>query len=60
MQIFANNAEMIAFRRFRPSAAESAANRRFQFHKRSQLFIRANNEALSVAKIALESPMIGR
>jgi hypothetical protein len=42
-------AGMVAFRRFCQSAAEFAVNRRFQFHKRSQLFIGADNEPLSAA-----------
>jgi hypothetical protein len=32
------------------------ANRRFEFHKRSQLFIRAHKEALSVAAMSVSNP----
>ena len=42
-------AEMVAFRSFRRSAAEFAANRRFHFQKRRQLFIGTHDETLSVA-----------
>jgi hypothetical protein len=40
---------------FTPSAilwAFCRTNRRFKFHKRSELFIRSHNETLSVAAIA--------
>jgi len=32
------------------------ANRGFQFHKRSQLFLRAHNEALSVIAMRVRNP----
>jgi hypothetical protein len=32
------------------------ANRRFQFQKRSQLFIRAHNETLSVVAMRVSNP----
>ena len=35
---------------------DCAANRRFKFHKRSQLFIRAHNETLSVAAMCVCNP----
>ena len=34
----------------------SLANCRFQFHKRSQLFIRVNNEMLSVVAMRIGNP----
>jgi hypothetical protein len=34
----------------------SGANRRYQFQKRSQLFIRAHNEPLSVAAMRISNP----
>jgi hypothetical protein len=34
----------------------ASANRRFQFQKRSQLFIRAHNETLSVAAVCVSNP----
>jgi hypothetical protein len=33
-------------------------NRRFQFHKRSQLFIRVHNETLSVAAMRLQRRIV--
>ena len=44
---------VVAFRRFRLSAAEFAANRRFKVHKRSQLFIRTGNDPLSVVAMCV-------
>jgi hypothetical protein len=41
------------------SGKDATANRPFQFDKYSQLFIRVHNETLSVARIALESFLIG-
>ena len=35
---------------------DCAANRRFEFHKRSQLFIRVHNESLSVAAMCVCNP----
>jgi hypothetical protein len=49
-------AGMVAFRRFRLSAAEFAANRRFKVQKRSQLFIRTHNETLSVVAMRVCNP----
>jgi hypothetical protein len=34
----------------------ASANRRFQFHKRSQLFIRADNKTFSVAAMRISNP----
>jgi hypothetical protein len=51
-------AGVVAFRRFRLSAAEFAANRRFQFQKRHQLFIRPHNETLSIAAMCACYPML--
>jgi len=36
-------------------AACGGANRRFQFHKRSQLFIRTHNEAFSVVAVCVSN-----
>ena len=47
---------VVAFRRFRLSAAEFAANRRFKVHKRSQLFIRPHNEPLPVVAMRVNNP----
>jgi hypothetical protein len=49
-------AGMVAFRRFRLSAAELAANRRFKVQKRSQLFICVCNETLSVMAMCVCDP----
>jgi len=38
-----------------PKRGGESANRRFQFHKRSQFFIRTHNEALSVA-VCISNP----
>ena len=48
-------AGVVAFRRFRLSAAEFAANRRFQVQKRSQLFIRSHKEMLSIVAIRIDN-----
>jgi hypothetical protein len=34
----------------------ASANRRFQFHKRSQLFIGVHNEALTVVAMRVNNP----
>jgi hypothetical protein len=34
----------------------AATNRRFEFHKRSQLFICTHDEALSVAAVCVRNP----
>jgi hypothetical protein len=34
----------------------ASSNRRLQFHKRSQLFIRVHNEPLSVAAMRVRNP----
>jgi len=46
-------AGMVAFRRFRLSAAEFATNRRFKIQKRSQLFIRSHKEMLSIVAMRI-------
>ena len=46
-------AGVVAFRRFRLSAAEFGANRSFKFQKRSQLFVSLHNEALSIAAMCV-------
>jgi hypothetical protein len=46
-------AGMVAFRRFRLSAAEFAAHRRFKVQKRSQLFIRSHKEMLSIVAMRI-------
>jgi hypothetical protein len=38
------------------SSSTASARRRFQFHKRSQLFIGTNNKALSVAAMRVHNP----
>ncbi|PYI57993.1 MAG: hypothetical protein DMC59_09550 [Verrucomicrobia bacterium] len=38
------------------STIDTSTNRRFQFHKRRQLFIRTHNETLSVAAICVNNP----
>ena len=38
------------------SGRSAASNRRFQFQKRSQLFIRAHNETLSVVAMRVNNP----
>jgi len=38
------------------AAKAATANRRFQFYKRSQLFIRVHNETLSVAAMSVCDP----
>jgi hypothetical protein len=49
-------AGMVAFRRFRLSATEFAANRRFKVQKRSQAFIGMHNETFSVAAMCVCNP----
>jgi hypothetical protein len=49
-------AGMVAFRRFRLSAAEFAANPRFKFEKRSQLFIGIHNATFSIAAMGISNP----
>jgi hypothetical protein len=53
-------AGMVAFRRFRLSAAEFAANRRFKVHKRSQLFIRTHNEMLSIVAMRIGNESLSK
>jgi hypothetical protein len=45
---------MDARKKVRPTAAVRRANRRFEFHKRSQFFIRSRNETLTVVAIRVE------
>jgi hypothetical protein len=49
-------AGMVAFRRFLLSGAEFTANRRFQFQKRRQLFIRVHNKTLPVVTMCVHNP----
>ena len=49
-------AGMVAFRRFRLSAAEFAANRRLKVQKRSQLFISTHSVTLSVSAMCVSNP----
>jgi hypothetical protein len=39
-----------------PAPVFLSQNRRFQFHKRSQLFIRTHNEPLSVVAVRINNP----
>ena len=38
------------------SCGSGSANRRLQFHKRSQLFIRTHNETLAVVAMRVRNP----
>jgi hypothetical protein len=49
-------AGVVAFRRFRLSAAEFAANRRLKVQKRSQLFISTHSVTLSVSAMCVSNP----
>jgi hypothetical protein len=53
-------AGVVAFRRFRLSAAEFAANRRFKVQKRSQLFIGMHMKRSVIAMCVLQSRLFAR